>query len=71
MSSVGIATILLSISSIVMFWLMFRQRIKNRRGSEIEDDDYTGLAKDPQSLANPDEEALAELDNLLNSIIKN
>jgi hypothetical protein len=71
MTSVGIATILLSISSIVMFWLIFRHRTKNRRGSELENDDYTGLAKDPQSLANPDEEALAELDNLLNSIIKN
>jgi hypothetical protein len=71
MTSVEIVTILLLISSIVMFWLIFRQRIKNRRGSELENDDYTGLAKDPGSLANPDEEALAELDNLLNSIIKN
>ena len=71
MTSVEIATILLAISSIVMFWLIFRQRTKNRRESELEDDDYTGLAKDPQSLANPDEAALAELDDLLNSIIKN
>jgi hypothetical protein len=34
-------------------------------------DEYSGAAKDPDSLATPDEEALAELDNLLNSIIKN
>ncbi|MBT3357589.1 MAG: hypothetical protein HN534_05845 [Euryarchaeota archaeon] len=71
MASVEIATILLSVSSIILFWLIFRQRAKNRRGSEFVTDEYSGTAKDPDSLATPDEEALAELDNLLNSIIKN
>ena len=57
--------VLLTISAGLLIWYILGLRQK-RRMSALEDSvDYSGMARNPEKLMNPDEEALEELDRLL------
>lgn len=60
-----ILAVLLTISAGLLIWYILGLRQK-RRMSALEDSvDYSGMARNPEKLMNPDEEALEELDRLL------
>ena len=60
-----ILSMLLSISAGLLIWVLLRIRQKRRHKSIVESEDYSGNARNPQSLVEPDANALAELDKLL------
>ena len=60
-----ILSVLLSVSAGLLIWVLLRIRQKRRLKTIVESEDYTGNARDPQSLKDPDAKALAELDKLL------
>jgi len=60
-----ILSVLLSISAGLLIWVLLRTRQKRRHKKIVESEDYTGNAKNPQILKEPDAKALAELDKLL------
>ncbi|MDP6885708.1 MAG: hypothetical protein QGI58_02350 [Candidatus Thalassarchaeaceae archaeon] len=65
-----IAAVLLSLSAVGLIWYILRLR-QRRRSDIIEvEEEYSGQAKNPQSLMIPDEDALAELDRLLESSLE-
>ena len=65
-----IAAVLLSLSAAGLIWYILRLR-QRRRSDIIEvEEEYSGQAKNPHSLMIPDEDALAELDRLLESSIE-
>ena len=56
---------ILSITAGLMIWYILRLR-QNRRMNIFEDlEEYSGLAKNPEELMDPDDKALDELDRLL------
>ena len=60
-----ILAMILSISAGLMIWFILRLR-QNRRMNILEDlEEYSGMAKNPERLMDPDDEALDELDRLL------
>ena len=60
-----ILAMILSISAGLMIWFILRVR-QNRRMNILEDlEEYSGMAKNPERLMDPDDEALDELDRLL------
>ena len=60
-----ILAMILSITAGLMIWYILRLR-QNRRMDDLEDlDEYSGMAKNPEKLMDPDDEALDELDRLL------
>ena len=60
-----ILAMILSISAGLMIWFILRLR-QNRRMNILEDlEEYSGMAKNPKRLMDPDDEALDELDRLL------
>ena len=60
-----ILAMILSISAGLMIWFILRLR-QNRRMNILEDlEEYSGMAKNPETLMDPDDEALDELDRLL------
>ena len=60
-----ILAMVLSITAGLMIWYILRFR-QNRRMNNLEDfEEYSGMAKNPENLMNPDDEALDELDRLL------
>ena len=60
-----ILAMILSITAGLMIWYILRLR-QNRRMNILEDlEEYSGMAKHPEKLINPDDEALDELDRLL------
>lgn len=60
-----ILAMILSITAGLMIWYILRSR-QNRRMNIYEDlEEYSGLAKNPEELMNPDDKALDELDRLL------
>ena len=60
-----ILAMILSITAGLMIWYILRFR-QNRRMNNLEDlEEYSGMAKNPENLMNPDDEALDELDRLL------
>ncbi|MED5257547.1 MAG: hypothetical protein VYD82_03035 [Candidatus Thermoplasmatota archaeon] len=60
-----ILAMVLSITAGLMIWYILRSR-QNRRMNNLEDfEEYSGMAKNPENLMNPDDEALDELDRLL------
>ena len=60
-----ILAMILSISAGLMIWYILRLR-QNGRINILEDlEDYSGMARDPEKLMEPDDEALDELDRLL------
>lgn len=62
--SLSIAGVLLSLSAagLIFYILRLRQR---RRAALLEDEEYSGRARNPERLMVPDDEALDELDRLL------
>ena len=60
-----ILAMVLSITAGLMIWYILRLR-QNRRMNIFEDlEEYSGLAKNPEELMDPDDKALDELDRLL------
>ena len=60
-----ILAMILSITAGLMIWYILRSR-QNRRMNIFEDlEEYSGLAKNPEELMDPDDKALDELDRLL------
>ena len=60
-----ILSVLLSISAGLLIWVLLRIRQKRRLKTIVESEVYSGNARNPQSLKDPDAKALAELDKLL------
>jgi hypothetical protein len=48
-----------------LIWLFLRLRQRRRVSEEGIDGHYSGAAKDPESLMEPDDEALEEMEDLL------
>ena len=62
-----ILAMILSISAGLMIWYILRLR-QNGRINILEDlEDYSGMAKDPEKLMEPDDEALDELDRIISN----
>jgi len=61
----NIISVLLSMSAGLLIWVLLRLRQKRRQKIIFETEDYSGKARNPQSLEEPDANALAELDKLL------
>ena len=60
-----ILAMILSISAGLMIWSILRLR-QNGRINILEDlEDYSGMARDPEKLMEPDDEALDELDRII------
>ena len=53
---------ILIVTALGLFWLIIR---RNSSKSVGEQDEYSGSARDPQSLSEPTSEALSELDRLI------
>lgn len=61
----NILEVLLTISAGLLIWYILGLRQK-RRISALEDSvDYSGMAKNPEKLMDPDQDALEDLDRLL------
>ena len=62
-----ILAMILSISAGLMIWYILRLR-QNGRINILEDlEDYSGMARDPEKLMEPDDEALDELDRIISN----
>ena len=60
-----ILAVILSLSAGLMIWFILRLR-QNHRMNILDDlEEYSGMAKKPEKLMDPDDEALYELDRLL------
>ena len=64
----SILAVLLSISAGLLIWYILRLRQKRRRGDSQDLDDYSGMARNPEKLMDPDVEALEELELLVSNI---
>ncbi len=63
----NILEVLLTISAGLLIWYILGLRQK-RRISALEDSvDYSGMARNPEKLMDPDQEALEDLDRLLSN----
>ena len=65
MDAEALVNIVLTISAILMIWTMLRHRQKNRLLQITDNDDYSGMARDPRSLTVTDENAMEQFDRLL------
>ena len=65
MDAESLGNIILTISAILMIWTMLRHRQKNRLLQITDNDDYSGMARDPRSLTVTDENAMEQFDRLL------
>ena len=65
MDAEALVNIILMISAILMIWTMLRHRQKNRLLQITDNDDYSGMARDPSSLTVTDENAMEQFDRLL------
>jgi len=65
MDAESLVNIILTISAILMIWTMLRHRQKNRLLQITNNDDYSGMARDPNSLTVTDENAMEQFDRLL------
>ena len=61
----SILALLLSISAGLLIWVILRLRQRRRMSNTDETDEYSGRARNPEKLMDPDAEALAQLDQLL------
>ena len=61
----SILAVLLSISAGLLIWVILRLRQKRRMSNTDETDEYSGRSRNPEKLMDPDAEALAQLDQLL------
>ena len=62
-----IAAVLLSLSAAGLIWFILRLRQRRKLDIVEVEKEYSGQAKSPENLMIPDENALAELDRLLES----
>ena len=65
MDAESLVNIILTISAILMIWTLLRHRQKNRLLQITDNDDYSGMARDPSSLTVTDENAMEQFDRLL------
>ena len=65
MDAESIVKIILTISAILMIWTLLRYRQKNRLLQISENEDYSGMARDPRSLMVTDDNAMEQFDKLL------
>jgi len=65
MDAESLVNIILIISAILMIWTLLRHRQKNRLLQITDNDDYSGMARDPRSLTVTDENAMEQFDRLL------
>ena len=65
MDAESVVKIILTISAILMIWTLLRYRQKNRLLQITENEDYSGMARDPSSLTVTDENAMEQFDKLL------
>ena len=65
MDAEALVNIVLTISAILMIWTLLRHRQKNRLLQITDNDDYSGMARDPSSLTVTDENAMEQFDRLL------
>ncbi len=65
MDAESLVNIILTISAILMIWTLLRHRQKNRLLQITDNDDYSGMARDPRSLTVTDENAMEQFDRLL------
>ena len=65
MDAEALGNIILTISAILMIWTLLRHRQKNRLLQITDNDDYSGMARDPSSLTVTDEYAMEQFDRLL------
>ena len=65
MDAEALVNIILTISAILMIWTLLRHRQKNRLLQITDNDDYSGMARDPHSLMVTDENAMEQFDRLL------
>jgi len=65
MDAEALVNIILPISAILMIWTLLRYRQKNRLLQITDNDDYSGMARDPNSLTVTDENAMEQFDRLL------
>ena len=56
---------LLTISAGLLIWYILGLRQKRRMNDSEDSVDYSGMARNPEKLMEPDQEALEELDRLL------
>ncbi|MBL11319.1 MAG: hypothetical protein CMB46_00700 [Euryarchaeota archaeon] len=54
--------IILSLTALTLLYMLLRSRTKD---SPEDEEDYSGSARDPESLSDPTPEALSELDRLI------
>ena len=60
-----VLAVLLTISAGLLIWYILGLRQKARISASEDSVDYSGMARNPEKLMDPDEEALKELDRLL------
>jgi len=65
MDAETLVNIILMISAILMIWTLLKHRQKNRLLQITDNDDYSGMARDPSSLTVTDENAMEQFDRLL------
>ena len=65
MDAEALVNIILTISAILMIWTLLRHRQKNRLLQITDNDDYSGMARNPNSLTVTDENAMEQFDRLL------
>ena len=65
MDAEALGNIILTISAILMIWTLLRHRQKNRLLQITDNDDYSGMARNPSSLTVTDENAMEQFDRLL------
>ena len=65
-----IAAVLLSLSAAGLIWFILRLRQRRKLDIVEVEKEYSGQAKSPENLMVPDENALAELDRLLESSLE-
>ena len=65
MDAEALVNFILMISAILMIWTLLRHRQKNRLLQITDNDDYSGMARDPSSLTVTDENAMEQFDRLL------
>ena len=65
MDAEALVNIILAISAILMIWTLLKHRQKNRLLQITDNDDYSGMARDPSSLTVTDENTMEQFDRLL------
>ena len=65
MDAEALGNIILTISAILMIWTLLKHRQKNRLLQITDNDDYSGMARDPSSLTVTDENTMEQFDRLL------